>query len=249
MAATKDNLMLAALPQQERERLEPFLEWVKVDLGETLIAPDEPINQIFFPYDSVTSTIQEMDNGSSVETGLMGVEGMIGIQLWLQMPSTPTHTLVQIEGYGYRMKATDFIREVRDRQTPLNYLIARYTHAFLSMTSAAGACNRLHTLDQRMCRWLKLIHNRVRKDEFHMRQDFMAQMLGVQRPTVSTTAHMLQQAGLITYTRGQMKVLDPEGLVDGSCACYELMEREMDRIYEVPWREFIRREDLKNNHR
>ena len=114
------------------------------------------------------------------------------------------------------------------------------------MTSIAAACNRLHTLDQRMCRWLKLIHNRVRRDEFQMRQHFMAQMLGVQRPTVSTTAHMLQQAGLITYTRGQMKVLDSEGLVEGSCICYELMEREMDRIYEVPWRELARREDQKN---
>lgn len=245
MAARKDNLMLAALPSQERERLEPFLEWVKVDLGETLIAPNEPIKQMFFPYDAVTSTIQEMENGSSVETGLMGVEGMIGIQLWLQMPSTPTHTLVQVEGYGYRMRATDFIREVRDRQTPLNVFIARYTHAFLSMTSISAACNRLHTLDQRMCRWLKLIHNRVRRDEFQMRQDFMAQMLGVQRPTVSTTAHMLQQAGLITYTRGQMKVLDAEGLVEGSCACYELMEREMDRIYNAPWRELAHREDQK----
>lgn len=245
MAARKDNLMLAALPSQERERLEPFLEWVEVDLGETLIAPNEPIKQVFFPYDAVTSTIQEMENGGSVETGLMGVEGMIGIQLWLQMPSTPTHTLVQVQGHGYRMKAADFIREVRDRQTPLNTFIARYTHAFLSMTSIAAACNRLHTLDQRMCRWLKLIHNRVRKDEFQMRQDFMAQMLGVQRPTVSTTAHMLQQAGLITYTRGQMKVLDAEGLVEGSCACYELMESEMDRIYDAPWRELARREDQK----
>ena len=246
MSAKKDNLLLAAIPSKERERLEPFLQWVKVDLGETLIEPHEPITQMFFPYDAVTSTIQEMENGGSVETGLMGIEGLIGIQLWLQMPSTPTLTLVQVEGYGYRMKATDFIREVRERQTPLNYVIARYTHAFLIMTSIAAACNRLHTLDQRMCRWLKLVHNRVRRDEFQMRQDFMAAMLGVQRPTVSTTAHMLQQAGLITYTRGHMKVLDTEGLVDGACACYELMEREMDRIFEVPWRELARREDQKD---
>jgi hypothetical protein len=143
------------------------------------------------------------------------------------------------------MDASDFVREVRDRPSPLNVFIARYTHAFLSMTSIAAACNRLHTLDQRMCRWLKLLHNRVRRDEFQMRQEYMAHMLGVQRPTVSTTAHMLQQAGLITYTRGQMKVLDSRGLVEGACACYELMEREMDRIFDVPWRELIRREDQK----
>ncbi len=243
MAERRENLMLAALPQKERERLDPFLKWVYVEFEETLIAPDEPFKVVFFPSDAVTSTVQEMADGDSVETGLMGVEGMIGIQLWLRMPSTPTHTFVQVPGYGYRMNAADFVREVRDRPSPLNEFIARYVHAFLSMTSICAACNRLHTLDQRMCRWLKLIHNRVQRDEFPMRHQFMAQMLGVQRPTVSTTAYMLQQAGLITYTRGQMKILDAEGLVEGACMCYEMMETEMDRIYEVPWRQMAAQEE------
>ena len=245
MSESKENLMLSVLSPSERERLDPFLKWVTVEFEETLIEPGEPITHIFFPFDAVTSTIQEMEDGESIETGLMGLEGMIGIQLWLGMPSTATRTLVQIPGQGHRMKAETFIREVRDKQSQLNHLIGRYTYAFLSMTSIAAACNRLHTLDQRMCRWLKLIHNRVRRDEFPMRQYFMAHMLGVQRPTVSTTAFMLQQAGLIAYTRGQMKILDPEGLVAGACSCYELMEREMDRIYEVPWRELASREDAK----
>jgi len=243
----KENLMLAALPPEERRRLDPFLKWVTVELEDVLIEPDEPIKHIFFPFNSVTSTIQEMPDGESVETGLMGVEGVIGIQLWLGMPTTPTRTIVQVAGQGHLMKASDFVREVRDRPSPLNRFVGRYTHAFLSMTSIAAACNRMHTLDQRMCRWLKLIHNRVRNDEFPMRQQFMAQMLGVQRPTVSTTAHILQQAGLITYSRGQMKILDPEGVVDGACGCYELMEREMDRIYDVPWRELANGEDQKRN--
>lgn len=247
MGAMKENLLLSSLPREERERLDPFLEWTSVELEEMLIEPDEPIRQVFFPFDAATSTIQEMDDGGSVETGLMGVEGMIGIQLWLRMPSTPTRTLVQVRGHGHRMDASDFIREVRDNRSPLNELVARYTHAFLSMTSLAAACNRLHTLDQRMCRWLKLIHNRVRRDEFPMRQEFMAMMLGVQRPTVSTTASILQKAGLITYTRGRMSVLDPGGLVAGACACYELMEREMDRIFDVPWRDLARREDEKGD--
>lgn len=229
---SKENLMLAALPSQERERLDPFLKWVAVDFEETLIEADEPITQIFFPYDAVTSTVQEMDDGSSIETGLAGPEGMVGLQLWLRTSSTPARTFVQVAGHGHRMKASDFVREVRDKPSPLNELIARYTHALLSMTSVGAACNRLHTLDQRMCRWLKLIHNRVRRDEFAMRQQFMAQMLGVQRPTVSTTAYTLQQAGLISYSRGQMKILNPQGLVEGACQCYELMEREMNRVYE-----------------
>ena len=240
MYEKKDNLLLAALPAEERERLTPFLKWTATESEESLIEPEEPITQVFFPYDAVTSTVQEMENGTSVETGLAGVEGMVGIPLWLQMPSTPTRTFIQVPGHGYRMKATDFVREVRDRTaSPLNPLLARYTNAFLSMTSIIAACNRLHTLDQRMCRWLKLAHDRVRRDEFPLRQQFLAQMLGVQRPTVSTTAHMLQQAGLISYTRGQMKILDAEGLADGSCECYEIMEREMDRVFDRPWRSLI----------
>ena len=237
MSDKKDNLLLAALPIEERERLAPFLKWTATEFEESLIEPYEPIKQVFFSYDAISSTVQEMENGASVETGFAGVEGMVGIPLWLQMPSAPTRTFIQVPGYGYRMKASDFIREVRDRSgSPLNALLARYIHAFLSMTSIAAACNRLHPLDQRMCRWLKLAHDRVRRDEFPLRQQFLAQMLGVQRPTVSTTAHMLQQAGLISYTRGQMKILDPEGLVDGSCECYEIMEREMDRVFDRPWR-------------
>ena len=248
MAGEKENLLLASLPREERERLDPFLKWTGVEFEQTLIEPNEPIRLVFFPFDSITSTLQEMSDGSSIETGLMGVEGMIGIQLWLRMPSTPTRTFVQVEGFGHIMEAADFIREVMNRpESQLNTLVARYTHAFLTMTSQGAACNRLHTLDQRMCRWLKLVHNRVRRDEFPMRQEFMAAMLGVQRPTVSTTAGILQKAGLITYTRGRMTVLDAEGLAEGACECLELMEAQMDRVFDVPWRELARREDRKKS--
>jgi CRP-like cAMP-binding protein len=244
MPGRKENLLLAALPQEERDRLDPFLEWGDHELKQVLIEPDEPITYVFFPYDAVTSTIQEYPDGSTIETGLMGVEGMIGIQLWLRMPSTPTRTIIQIAGQGHRITANDFIREIRDNPaSPLNPLIARYTHAFLSMTSIAAACNRLHPLEQRMCRWLMLTYNRIRKYEFPMRQEFLAQMLGVQRPTVSITAQLLQQAGLLTYKRGQMRLLDPPGLAAGSCACLELMERQMDRIFDQPWRGLVDEED------
>jgi len=238
MAAKKDNLLLAALPAEERQRLDPFLKWTATEFEDLLIEPGEPIKHVFFPYDAVSSTVHETEDGGSVETGFAGVEGMVGIPLWLHMSTAPTRTFIQIPGYGYLMKSSDFIREVRDRPgSPLNALLARYIHAFLNMTSVAAACNRLHALDQRLCRWLKLAHNRVRRDEFLLRQQFMAQMLGVQRPTVSTTAHMLQQAGLISYTRGQLKILDPQGLADGACECYEIMECEFDGVFERPWRQ------------
>ena len=130
------------------------------------------------------------------------------------------------------MRATDFIRLVRDGDSPLNKLCAKNTHAFLSMTSLTAACNRLHPVNERLCRWLKLVHNRVRRDDFPLRQEFVAQMLGVHRPTVSTAANMLQQAGLIRYSRGQLRILDADGLRNGSCECLELMEREFEKIFQ-----------------
>jgi CRP-like cAMP-binding protein len=239
----QENLLLAALPDEDRERLDPFLEPAELDFGVTLIEPYEPIREVFFPDDLITSTIQEMSDGSSVETGLMGVEGLVGVQLWLGVSSTSTRTLVQVPGRALRMKSDVFVREVMGRNTPLNGLIARYAHAFLAMTSLVAACNRLHQVDARLCRWLKLIHNRVRREEFPIRQEFIARMLGVHRPTVSIAAGMLQKAGLVSYSRGRINILDPKGLRDGACECLELMEAQFDRIFERPWRELVERGD------
>ncbi len=239
-----ENLLLAALPRSERERLDPFLEEVEMELQETLIEPNEPITHVWFPYDAITSTTQEFSDGSMVETGLMGIEGLVGVQLWLRARTTPSRTFVQVPGRAHRMSADDFIREVLNRpQSPLNELIALYAHAFLTMTSQSAACNRLHPIEQRLCRWLRQCHDRVRREEFPMRQEFMSQMLGVARPTVSIAASMLQKAGLISYSRGRMRVLDPEGLAEGACECYEIVNGQIDKIFERPWREFTRDED------
>lgn len=235
-----DNLLLAAIPAQERARLDKFLTLIDMDAMDILIEPGEPIKNVYFPINAVTSTLQEMSDGSSIESGLMGVEGLIGIQLWLKGLTTTTRTLVQISGRGLKMRSDDFIREIRDNtESPLNEYIARYTHAFLNMTSTVAACNRLHPIDQRMCRWLKHSHDRIQRDEFVLRHSFLAQMLGVHRPTVSTAANILQKAGLITYSRGNMKILDAEGLFDGSCECYEIIESQMNKIFERPWRELL----------
>lgn len=230
----EENLLLASLPEAERERLSPYLREVTLDFQQVLIKPNEEITDMYFPYDAITSTIQEMSDGDSVETGLMGIEGLVGIQLWLHAPTTPTVTVVQVAGRAHHMHASDFVRHVRDTKSPLNELCAKYAHAFLTMTSQTAACNRLHPVNERLCRWLKLVHNRVRRDEFSLRQEFVAQMLGVHRPTVSTAANMLQQAGLIKYSRGQMRILDEEGLRNGSCECLEIIENEFDKIFKVP---------------
>jgi CRP-like cAMP-binding protein len=238
-----ENLLLAVLPAGERARLDPFLEPVSLRTPDVLIEPNEPITQVYFPYDCVTSTIQEMSDGGSIEVGLMGVEGFIGVQLWLHARTTPTRTLIQVAGRAHRMRADVFEREVMQTSSPLNDLIARYAHAFLVMTSQTAACNRLHTVEERLCRWLKLIHNRARRDTFEMRQEFMAQMLGVHRPSVSIAANTLQKAGLIHYSRGHMQILDPEGLEAGACECYGLMEQQMNRIFDTSWRALAQEED------
>ena len=229
----KENLLLAALPDAERERLAPYLRYVVLDYQQVLIEPNQEITDLYFPYDAITSTIQEMSDGDSVETGLMGVEGFVGVQLWLRSRTTPTRTLVQVPGSAHTMRATDFIRQVRDTDSPLNELCAKYTHGFLVMTSQTAACNRLHPVNERLCRWLKLVHNRVGRDEFPLRQEFVAQMLGVHRPTVSMAANMLQQAGLIKYSRGQMQIVDPDGLRNGSCECLELIEKQFQKMFEL----------------
>jgi hypothetical protein len=232
-----ENLLLSALPTAERERLDPFLRRVYLDIGHPITSPDEPIEELYFPYDAVTSTVQEMSDGSTIETGLMGIEGLAGVQVWLRQRTTAATTFVQVPGHAHRISTEDFIREVRDRVSPLNHLIASYVHAFLVLTSMTAACNRLHSIDQRLCRWLRMTYNRARRTDFPIRHEFLAQMLGVHRPTVSTAASMLQRAGLISYKYGKLTILDPDGLARGACECYTLMEAQFDKIFQQPWRE------------
>lgn len=232
-----ENLLLAALPEAERDRLDPFLERVEMPAGQPITEPDQPIENLYFPYDAVTSTTQEMSDGTSIETGLMGIEGLAGVQVWLGQRTTPAMTFVQVPGTGHRITTEDFIREVRDKPSPLNNLIRSYVHAFLVLTSMVAACNRLHPVDQRLCRWLRMTYNRARRKEYPMRHEFLAQMLGVHRPTLSTAASMLQRAGLINYRYGKLTIIDPEGLTQGACECYGLMERQFDSIFDQPWRE------------
>ena len=236
-AREPENLLLAALPDPERERLAPFLHRVNLEAGQPITNPGEPIENLYFMYDAVTSTVQEMSDGSTIETGLMGIEGLAGVQVWLRQRTTPSTTFVQVPGMAHQISAEDFTREVRDRVSPLNDLIASYVHAFLVLTSMTAACNRLHSVDQRLCRWLRMTYNRARRTEFPLRHEFLAQMLGVHRPTISTAASMLQKAGLISYRYGKLTILDPEGLARGACECYGIMEEQFDKIFQQRWRQ------------
>ena len=177
-----ENLLLTALPREERKRLDPFLRSVSLPVGHMITIPNEPIPKLYFPHGAVTSTVQELSDGSTIETGLMGLEGLAGVQVWLGQRTTLATTFVQVPGDAHEISTEDFLREVREKKTPLNNLIAGYVHAFLVMTSLTAACNRLHSVDRRLCRWLRMCYNRANRTEFPLRQEFLAQMLGVHRP-------------------------------------------------------------------
>ena len=162
----------------------------------------------------------------------MGVEGLVGIQLWLHSPTTPTRTLVQVPGEAYHMRASDFVRHVRDSDSPLNALCAKYAHPFLVMTSQTAACNRLHPVNERLCRWLCLFMTGFGGMNFRCAGNSSRRCWVFTRPTVSTAASMLQQAGLISHSPGRLPVLDPEGLKNGSYECLEIVEKQFGQIFE-----------------
>jgi CRP-like cAMP-binding protein len=228
----RENVLIAALPESEKKRLSPWLKRVELDVGHPVTIPGEPISHLYFPIDCVTSTVQEMSDGSTIETGLVGFEGFAGVQVWLRQRSTINTTFVQVPGSALRISTADFIREIRDHVSPLNDLIANYIHAFLVLTSLTAACNRLHSIDQRLCRWLSMIYRRTGPREIPLRHEFLAQMLGVHRPTVSVAANLLQKQKIISYRYGKLTVLDPGGLVNGACECHSIMEEQFANIFK-----------------
>jgi hypothetical protein len=216
------NSILAALPAAEQQRLRPWLKPVQLEINDPLIEPDQPIEFVYFPLDMVAS-IQANRIGST-ETGIIGYEGCVGVPVWLRQQTTPTRTFVQGAGSALRMSAEVFRREISRTQSPLNGLMADYTHSLLTMTAYTAVCHDAHPLQARLCRWLKMMHNRIRKQEFVMKQEFLAYMLGVSRPTVSIAANALQRQGWIRYRRANLTILDPTSLEQGACDCLHLIE-------------------------
>lgn len=217
-----ENSILAALPPAEFARLEPLLERVHLEMEDSLIEPDQPIPFVYFPIDCVAS-IQATRIGLT-ETGLIGYEGCVGVPVWLRQATTPTRTFIQAAGEAFRMPAGVFRKEIGRTSSPLNGLMANYTHSLLVLTSYTAVCNEAHPLEARLCRWLKMMHNRIRKQEFIMRQEFLSCLLGVSRPTISIAASRLQRRGWIRYHRARMHIVDPEAIERSACACLGLIE-------------------------
>jgi CRP-like cAMP-binding protein len=226
-----ENALIAKLPRAELEVLSPDLEPVQLPSKKVLHAPFEPIEHVHFITRGVVSMVNEPDTGEIVEFATIGPEGMVGLPLLLGSNSAPSRALVQVPGDGLRMRASDF-RRALGRTPTLQKLLLRYTMALLNQIAQATSCNRLHEVQERCARWLLQCRDRVEGDSFALTHEFLAQMLGVHRPTVSIAASMLQRAGLIDYTRGRITIVDRAGLEAASCNCYRLIKDEYDRLFE-----------------
>ena len=223
-----ENRLLTALPKDDHERLLPHLEKVSLILRDILYEANGPIEHVYFPLSGVVSLVI-MDNGSTLEVGIIGNEGLVGTPVFLGAERSPTQAIVQIQGEALRMEAKVFKKEMR-RDGPLYGLVQRYTQAMINHISQCLICNRRHSVKKRMCRWLMMSHSRVGADEFQLTHEFLAQMLGVCRPTVTAVAGTLQKDGLINYHRGTITVLDRKGLEAACCECYEVVAKELDRL-------------------
>jgi CRP-like cAMP-binding protein len=225
----KQNLLLAALPAPEYERLSSHLELISLALGDVIYEAGRKLLHVYFPIDSIVSLLYVMENGASAEIAVAGNEGLVGIALFMGGETTPSRAVVQSAGHAYRLKAL-LLKQEFDRSGPVQHLLLRYTQALITQMAQTAACNRHHTVDQQLCRWLLLSLDRLSANELTMTQELIANMLGVRREGVTEAAGKLQDAGLIHYSRGHITVLDRPGLEARSCECYAVVKNELDRL-------------------
>src|SRR6267378_4966134 len=215
-AETSGNRLLAALPPEPYERLAPHLEPVSFALGDVIYESSAHMDYVYFPTSSHISLLYTMLDGSTAEMGLVGNEGVVGISLFMGGETTPNRAMVQGAGGALRMKAKDMLDEFK-RGGEFQHLLLRYTQALITQISQTAVCNRLHSVEQRLCRWLLMTHDRTHADELQMTQEFISHMLGVRREGVTHAAGELQQLGLISYLRGHIKIGDRAGLEAHAC--------------------------------
>ncbi|MDT7687749.1 MAG: hypothetical protein QOE46_508 [Acidobacteriota bacterium] len=227
--AALTNHLLAALPPEEFERILPHLAPVSFSLGEVVYESGGQMEHIYFPTTVIISLLYLMENGSSAEMGVAGNEGVVGVALFMGGNTMPNRAIVQSAGGAVRMKATVLQEEFR-RGDAFQRLLLRYTQALLTQMSQTAVCNRLHAIDQQLCRWLLLSHDRLESDDLVMTQELIANMLGVRREGVTTAAGQLQEQGLISYVRGRIRILDRRGLEAAVCECYKVVKDEYDRL-------------------
>jgi CRP-like cAMP-binding protein len=226
------NHLLAALPKPEAQRWIPIMETVDLPLGQVLYESGVTLSHVFFPTTAIISLLYVLENGASAEIAVVGNEGIVGISLFMGGESTPSRAVVQSAGKGLRLRAQT-MKEEFNRAGPVLHLLLRYTQALITQMAQTAVCNRHHSLDQQLCRWLLLSLDRLEGNQLVMTQELIANMLGVRREGVTESALKLQHAGLIQYARGHITVLDRPALERRSCECYAVVKREYDRLLPV----------------
>ena len=225
----KENHLLASLPAADYERLLPELEIVPLPLGWAVYESGGHQGYVYFPTNSIVSLLYVMENGASAEMAVTGNEGLVGIALFMGGETTPSRAVVQSAGHAYRLKSAVLKREF-EHGGALQHLLLRYTQALITQMAQTAVCNRHHSVEQQLCRWLLLSMDRLPGNELRMTQELIANMLGVRREGVTEAAGKLQDAGLIHYSRGHITVLDRPKLETQVCECYAVVKREVDRL-------------------
>ena len=227
--APRQNHLLAALPTEIFERISPHLELISMPLGEVLCESGGQLQHVYFPTTAIVSLHFVMENGASAEIAGVGNEGVLGISLFLGGNTTPSLASVQTTGYGYRLKRRLMMEEF-NRAGPMMHLMLCYTQALITQISQTAVCNRHHSVEQQLCRWLLSTLDRLPSNELTMTQELIASMLGVRREGITEAAGLLQQAGFIRYRRGHITVLDRSGLELRACECYAAVKNELNRL-------------------
>jgi CRP-like cAMP-binding protein len=223
------NHLLAALPDAARERILPRLKRVELNLGDVIYESGESIEYVYFPTSCIISMLYVMINGSSAEISVVGLEGVTGVAVFMGGESTPSRAIVQSHGFAYRMSARE-LRAEFNNHADVRVRMLRYTQALITQMSQTAVCNRHHSIDQQLCRWLLLSLDRLPDNRLTMTQELIANMLGVRREGVTEAAGKLQKQGVITYHRGHITVIDRQQLEALCCECYEVVKRETDRL-------------------
>ncbi len=226
---TTSNAILNALPRAEYERLSDDLEPVELSLGGVLCRPDEAITHVYFPNRGTVSVVAVFEDGGTVEVGMVGNEGMFGVCVFLGTVSTPLLAQVQLPGEGFRMR-TDALQREFDGRGPLHDLLLCYTQGFITQIALTAACNRAHSVGQRLSKWLLMCQDRSHSEDLSLTHEFIATMLGIRRAGVTEGAAQLREAGMINYSRGHIRILDRARLEAESCECYPIMKKEFARL-------------------
>ncbi len=229
LQSPKQNHLLNALPEEDYIRIQGMLEHIPMPLGQAIYESGGHLKHVYFPTTAIVSLLYVLESGASAEIAVVGNEGILGISLFMGGETTPSRAVVQSAGHGYRMRAS-LLKQEFSRAGPMMHLLLRYTQALITQMAQTAVCNRHHSIEQQLCRWLLLSLDRLSADELNMTQELIANMLGVRREGVTEAAGKLQRAGLIEYARGHIRVLDRPKLEETVCECYQVVKTEFERL-------------------